>query len=53
MLGGFLSTVTWVLWLKPHFYDLLEIIPGFIVGLALTISVSKLTQSQPIKNSTG
>jgi len=31
-----------VLWLKPHFYDLLEVIPGFIVGLILTITVSNL-----------
>jgi len=41
MLGGFITTVVWVLWLKPHFHDLLEIIPGFIVGLALTVLVSK------------
>ena len=42
MLGGFITTVAWVLWFKPYFYDLLEIIPGFIVGLVLTIGVSKL-----------
>jgi sodium/proline symporter len=40
MLGGFITTVVWVLWLKPHFYDLLEVIPGFIVGLFLTIAFS-------------
>jgi sodium/proline symporter len=44
MLGGFLTTVVWVIWLKPHFYDLLEVIPGFIVGLALTVIISKLTK---------
>jgi sodium/proline symporter len=44
MLGGFLTTVIWVIWLKPHFYDLLEVIPGFIVGLALTVIISKLTK---------
>ncbi len=44
MLGGFITTVVWVLWLKSGFYDLLEVIPGFIVGLALTIIVSKLTK---------
>jgi sodium/proline symporter len=44
MLGGFITTVVWVLWLKPGFYDLLEVIPGFIVGLALTIIISKLTK---------
>jgi Na+/proline symporter len=43
MLGGFLTTVAWVLWLKPYFYNLLEVIPGFIVGLALTLIVSKVT----------
>lgn len=50
MLGGFITTVAWVLWLKPHFYELLEIIPGFIVGLSLTILVSHLTgDRQPIQ----
>jgi Na+/proline symporter len=42
MLGGFITTVAWVLWLKPHFYDLLEVIPGFIVGLILTVTVSNV-----------
>jgi sodium/proline symporter len=42
MLGGFITTVAWVLWFKPYFHDLLEVIPGFIVGLALTIIISKL-----------
>lgn len=46
MLGGFLTTVAWVLWLKPHFYNLLEVIPGFIVGLALTLIVSKVTHEK-------
>lgn len=44
MLGGFLTTVAWVLWLKPYFFDLLEVIPGFLVGLALTLVVSKATK---------
>ena len=43
MLGGFLTTVAWVLWIKPHAWDLLEVIPGFIVGLALTVLVSRRT----------
>ena len=43
MLGGFLTTVAWVLFFKPMFYDLTEIIPGFLVGLLLTIGVSKAT----------
>ena len=44
MLGGFITTVTWVIWLKPYFHDLLEIVPGFIVGFALTVIVSKVTK---------
>jgi sodium/proline symporter len=44
MLGGFLTTVAWVLWLKPLAYDLLEIIPGFLVGLILTILVSNVSR---------
>jgi sodium/proline symporter len=46
MLGGFLTTVAWVLWIKPHFYNLLEVIPGFIVGLALTLIISKVTHEK-------
>ena len=41
MLGGFGTTVAWALWLKPLAYDLLEVIPGFIVGLFLTILFSR------------
>jgi Na+/proline symporter len=43
MLGGFLVTMLWVLLWKERAYDLLEIIPGFIVGLILTVGVSKIT----------
>lgn len=46
MLGGFLTTVIWVIWFKPVFYDLLEVIPGFIVGLLLTIGVSRLGRNK-------
>jgi len=42
MLSGFITTVAWVLWLKPHFYDLLEVIPGFVVGLIMTIAISNV-----------
>jgi Na+/proline symporter len=45
MLGGFTTTVIWVLWLKTYFFGLLEIIPGFIVGLLLTIVVSNATRN--------
>jgi len=43
MLGGFITTVTWVLVFKSQFYNLSEIIPGFLVGLSLTIIVSNAT----------
>ena len=43
MIGGFLTTVVWVLVFKAQFYDLYEMIPGFAVGLALTILVSLVT----------
>jgi sodium/proline symporter len=42
--GGFLTTVCWVLWFKGISLGLLEIIPGFIVGLVLTMAVSRLTR---------
>jgi len=41
MLGGFGTTIFWVLFMKPYTYDLLEIIPGFIVGMVLIILFSK------------
>lgn len=40
MLGGFGTTVAWALWLKPLAYNLLEVVPGFIVGLLLTVYFS-------------
>ena len=47
MLGGFVTTVAWVLWLKPLFFDLLEVIPGFLVGLLLTVICSNPTRRSP------
>lgn len=44
MLGGFGTTVIWVVYLRAQFYDLYEAVPGFIVGFALTIVVSLLTR---------
>jgi sodium/proline symporter len=49
MLGGFITTILWVLWLKPYFYDLLEIIPGFSVGLILTVIVSNMSSTDQHK----
>jgi sodium/proline symporter len=43
MLGGFITTVTWVLVFKSQFYNLSEIVPGFLTGLLLTIIVSNMT----------
>ena len=43
MLGGFLTSIIWVLVFKVDTYDLYEMIPGFIVGLTLTLVVSQLT----------
>lgn len=43
MLGGFLTSVIWVLVFKSHTYDLYEMIPGFLVGLTLTMLVSRLS----------
>jgi sodium/proline symporter len=42
MLGGFLTSVLWVVALKERTYELYEMIPGFLVGLALTLGVSRL-----------
>ena len=33
MLAGFVVTVVWVQWFKAGFYDLYEMIPGFLAGL--------------------
>jgi sodium/proline symporter len=44
MVGGFLSTVVWVLFFKEQFYDLYEMIPGFLVGFLLTVGVSLATE---------
>ena len=45
MAGGFLSTVVWVLFFKEQFYDLYEMIPGFLVGFLLTVMVSLATRA--------
>lgn len=43
MLGGFLTTMVWVLAFKARTYDLYEMIPGFFVGLVLTVVVSSVS----------
>lgn len=44
MLAGFSATLLWVLFFKAHFYDLYEMIPGFLAGLLVTIGVSWFTE---------
>jgi sodium/proline symporter len=43
MLSGFLTAMVWALVFKPLTHGLLEIIPGFLVGLVVTVAVSKMT----------
>jgi sodium/proline symporter len=43
MLGGFLTSVVWVLWFKDMTYGLYEAVPGFIVGMVATLVVSAMT----------
>ncbi|MGH7540402.1 MAG: sodium/proline symporter [Gemmatimonadota bacterium] len=45
MVGGFLVTVGWVVLFKDDFYDLYEMIPGFLAGLTLTVAVSLATEA--------
>jgi Na+/proline symporter len=43
MAGGFLTTVLWVIAFKGQFYELYEMIPGFLMGGILTLLVSLFT----------
>jgi len=43
MATGFCVTVGWVLFAKSEVYDLYEMIPGFLAGLAATVGVSLAT----------
>jgi sodium/proline symporter len=47
MLGGFLTSIIWVQFIKADAYGLYEAIPGFIVGALATIIVSRLTPRAP------
>ena len=44
MVGGFLTSIIWVLLFKEWSYDLYEMIPGFLVGFGLTVGVSLFTK---------
>ncbi len=50
MLGGFLTSVIWVLAIKPHAYDLYEAVPGFLVGFVATLFVSRITRVKSAQN---
>jgi Na+/proline symporter len=43
MLSGFLVSIVWVLAFKELSYELYEAVPGFIVGMLVTLIVSKMT----------
>ena len=43
MLGGFLTSVIWVLAFKSRTHALYEMIPGFVVGILLTVVISRMT----------
>jgi len=45
MIGGFVTTVGWVVFFKEGFYDLYEMLPGFAAGFLCTIGVSLLTEA--------
>jgi sodium/proline symporter len=47
MAAGFLVTVVWVRVFKSNFYDLYEMIPGFLAGMATCIVVSLVTRPDP------
>ena len=53
MVSGFATSVLWVLTFKAATFDLYEMIPAFIVGMAVTVAVSLLMPSprvQPLPN---
>lgn len=44
MVAGFVTAIVWVVAFKAHTYDLYEMIPGFAVGLLVTVAVSLMTR---------
>jgi sodium/proline symporter len=47
MVGGFVTTIVWVVWLKARFWDLYEMIPGFAVAFLCTAVFSLATAPEP------
>lgn len=45
MVGGFLTSMIWVLYFKEWSYNLYEMIPGFLVGFGLTVGWSLLSET--------
>ena len=41
IVAGFATTVVWMIEFKEKYYDLYEMIPGFLAGLIVTIIVSQ------------
>ena len=50
MIAGFLTSVVWVLELKEQTYGLYEAVPGFVVGIIVTMLVSMATYRQDSNN---
>jgi len=48
MLGGFLTSVVWLMFFKDQWHGLYEAIPGFIVGMVLTFGVSYMTSQKKV-----
>jgi Na+/proline symporter len=48
MSGGFIASVVWLMFLKDDYNGLYEAIPGFIVGMVLTLGVSRLTSKHDL-----
>ncbi|GAF82305.1 unnamed protein product, partial [marine sediment metagenome] len=44
IVGGFVTTIVWVVWFKERTFDLYEMIPGLVVGLGLAFVVSRMTR---------
>lgn len=52
MVSGFATSVIWVLALKAHTFGLYEMIPGFLVGLVVTLGFSRLA-GPPVQENRG
>jgi SSS family transporter len=49
MLGGFLTDMLWVTFMKPYSYDMVEGLPAMIVGFGLIFLVSRATRDSEEK----